>query len=144
MDGRRRIPRLVALLPLVAPALVALVAGLWTGLVRLGIDVDPLRPELASLHGPLLVWGFLGTQIGLERAVALRRRWPYLVPAATAAGAADTRAMIAVPVYVKGELAGVVSAINPADGGLFSAEDMEQLSFRAYLIGLVLADTHGL
>jgi putative methionine-R-sulfoxide reductase with GAF domain len=68
----------------------------------------------------------------------------YHNPVATAAGAADTRAMIAVPVYVKGELAGVVSAINPADGGLFSAQDMEQLSFRAYLIGLVLADTHGI
>jgi len=85
--GGRRIPRLVTLLPLVAPALVALLAGLWAGLLRLGIDVDPLRPELASLHGPLLVLGFLGTQIGLERAVALRRRWPYVVPAATAAGA---------------------------------------------------------
>lgn len=85
--GRRPIPRLVAFLPIVAPALVALLAGLWAGLLRLGIDVDPLSPELASLHGPLLVLGFLGTQIGLERAVALRRRWPYAVPATTAAGA---------------------------------------------------------
>jgi hypothetical protein len=44
---------------------------------------------LAGLHGPLLVLGFLGTQIGLERAVALRRRipWPYLAPTCAAAGA---------------------------------------------------------
>jgi hypothetical protein len=74
-------------LPLLAPALVALVAGLWTGLVRLGLDVPSPRPSLALMHGPLLVLGFLGTQIGLERAVALRRRWPYLAPAAAAAGA---------------------------------------------------------
>lgn len=66
---------------------MALLAGLWAGLLRLGLDVAPLRPSLAALHGPLLVLGFLGTQIGLERAVALRRRWPYLAPAATAAGA---------------------------------------------------------
>ena len=74
-------------LPLLAPALVALLAGLWAGLLRLGLDVPALRPALAGLHGPLLVLGFLGTQIGLERAVALRRRWPYVTPAAAAAGA---------------------------------------------------------
>jgi hypothetical protein len=68
-------------------ALVALLAGLWAGLLRLGLDVAPLRPELAGLHGPLLVLGFLGTQIGLERAVALRRSWPYVAPAAAGAGA---------------------------------------------------------
>lgn len=85
--GGRRVPRLVACLPFLAPALVALLAGLWAGLLRLGLDVAPLRPSLAALHGPLLVLGFLGTQIGLERAVALRRGWAYVAPAASAAGA---------------------------------------------------------
>ena len=79
--------RLVRRSPLLAVALVALLAGLWAGLLRLGLDVAPLRPELAGLHGPLLVLGFLGTQIGLERAVALRRSWPYVAPAAAGAGA---------------------------------------------------------
>lgn len=75
--------------PLLAAALVALLAGLWAGLLRLGFDLPPLRPALATEHGPLLVLGFLGTQIGLERAVALRRRlpWPYLAPVGAAAGA---------------------------------------------------------
>jgi len=45
---------------------------------------------------------------------------------------------------IGGRLAGVVSAINPRGGGLFSAEDLERLSFNAYLLGLILADTHGL
>lgn len=74
-------------LPLLAPALIALLAGLWAGLLRLGLDLPPLRPALAELHGPLLVLGFLGTLIGVERAVALRRRWPFAAPIATGAGA---------------------------------------------------------
>src|SRR5690349_19357344 len=84
--------RLLRRAPLLAAALVALLAGLWAGLLRLGLDLPRLRPALAAEHGPLLVLGFLGTQIGLERAVALgrharRRRWPYLAPSAAAAGA---------------------------------------------------------
>jgi hypothetical protein len=65
----------------------------------------------------------------------------YHHPVATDAGAADTLAMIAAPVYVRGDLVGVVSAINPAGRERFAAEDLETLSFGAYLIGLVLADT---
>jgi GAF domain-containing protein len=68
----------------------------------------------------------------------------YHHPAPTQAGAADTLAMIAVPVLVRGQLVGVLSAINPRGGGLFSAADLETLSFNAYLLGLILADTHGL
>jgi GAF domain-containing protein len=67
----------------------------------------------------------------------------YHHPAPADAGAADTRAMIAAPVYVRDHLAGVLSAINPAGGGLFSAGDLDALSFNAYLLGLILADTHG-
>jgi hypothetical protein len=74
-------------LPLLALAVVALVAGLWAGLLRLGLDIPQLRPALAGEHGPLLVLGFLGTQIGMERAVALRRGWAYVAPAAAGAGA---------------------------------------------------------
>jgi len=84
--ARRPPSRLLRRLPLLALALVALLAGLWAGLLRLGIDLPELRPALPGLHGPLLVLGFLGTQIGLERAVALRRPWPYLAPAAAGAG----------------------------------------------------------
>ena len=82
--------RLLRRAPLLAAALVALLAGLWAGLLRLGLDLPSLHPAVAAEHGPLLVLGFLGTQIGLERAVALgrlgRRRWPYLAPSAAAAG----------------------------------------------------------
>jgi hypothetical protein len=66
---------------------------------------------------------------------------PHYPPPSEAAG---TLAMIAVPVYVRQKLVGVVSAINPTSGGLFAADDLEKLSFNAYLLGLILADTHGL
>jgi GAF domain-containing protein len=52
-----------------------------------------------------------------------------------------TRAMVAAPVLVRGQVVGVVSAINPGGGGLFSADDIERISWKAYLIGLVLADS---
>jgi hypothetical protein len=54
-----------------ALVMVALLAGLWAGLLRLGWGWPALRPLLPSLHGPLMVSGFLGTLICLERGVAL-------------------------------------------------------------------------
>ncbi len=62
---------------LLAFAAVSLIAGLWAGAVRLGLDLPALNQELPSNHGPVMVVGFLGTLIALERAVALDRIWPY-------------------------------------------------------------------
>lgn len=60
--------------------MVALLTGIWAGLLRLGWDVPLLRPTLPGVHGPLMISGFLGTLIGLERAVAVNRRWAYAAP----------------------------------------------------------------
>lgn len=65
----------------------ALLAGLWAGLLRLGWPVPLPQPLLPAAHGPLMVSGFLGTLISLERAVALGRRWAYSVPGVTGCGA---------------------------------------------------------
>jgi hypothetical protein len=73
-------------LPMVAVGLLTLLGALAGGLVRLGWSV-PTVPGLVAFHGPLMVGGFLGTVIGLERAVAVGRRWAYLAPLATALGA---------------------------------------------------------
>ena len=62
---------------LLAFAAVSLLAGLWAGAARLGLDLPALNEELPSNHGPMMVVGFLGTLIALERAVALDRLWPY-------------------------------------------------------------------
>jgi len=74
--------------PLVLLGLVSLVAGVWGGLVRLPM-ILPLPGGGAnwiSFHGPLMVCGFLGTVIGLERAVGLPARWTYLAPVLTGTG----------------------------------------------------------
>lgn len=65
---------------------LALLAAMWAGLLRMGWAWPPLRPSLAAVHGPLMVSGFVGTLIGLERAVALRRDWCYLSPLLTGLG----------------------------------------------------------
>ncbi len=78
-------------------AILTLVAGLWAALLRLGWNLPWLQSNLALAHGPLMVGGFLGTLIGLERAVALGRFWAYLAPTFTAAGAVALVAGLAGP-----------------------------------------------
>ena len=74
--------------PLLALGLASLFCGVWAGLLRFGWNLPQGRANLIELHGPLMVFGFLGTVISLERAVALRRPWGYLAPLGTLAGAA--------------------------------------------------------
>lgn len=74
-------------LPMLVLGFLSLLLGLLAGEARLGWGVPLPRPELIALHGPLMVSGFLGTLIGLERAVAIGRRLVYLGPAASALGA---------------------------------------------------------
>jgi hypothetical protein len=65
-------------------AAINLVLGVAGGLARMGAP-GPRGPALA-LHGLLLVSGFFGTLISLERFIALRRPAWLLAPAASAAG----------------------------------------------------------
>jgi hypothetical protein len=74
-----------ARLPLAALGVLALLGALAGGLARLGWPV-PATAGLAAFHGPLMVGGFLGTVIGLERAVALGKAWPWTGPLATGLG----------------------------------------------------------
>jgi hypothetical protein len=66
--------------PLMALAMLALAAGLDAGLNRIGWLIPMPHPALAGAHGPLMIAGALGTIISIERAVALRRCWPYAAP----------------------------------------------------------------
>lgn len=72
--------------PLVLFAVLALLAGLWAGLIRIGWQWPAIRPALPMSHGPLMVSGFFGTLILVERSVALKRWWAYLGPAFSGAG----------------------------------------------------------
>ncbi|MDA8364482.1 MAG: hypothetical protein M0Z84_11875 [Gammaproteobacteria bacterium] len=74
-------------LPLLVLGFIALGLGVEAGLARLGWNVPLPYPGLTALHGPLMVSGFFGTLISLERAVALSKRWAYGAPLFTALGA---------------------------------------------------------
>ena len=88
---------------LLALAGLVLLAALWGGVARLGWDLPVPNEELPSLHGPLMVVGFLGTLIGLERAVALARIWPYGAPLFAGLGALS--ALAGLPISVGASLA---------------------------------------
>lgn len=72
---------------LVMLAGISLLTGLNAGLVRLGVWAPVASGRLADLHGPLMVLGFMGSLISLERAQALRNRLAYAAPALLGAGA---------------------------------------------------------
>jgi len=85
-EGTKRIARM----PLLLLGIGSLFCGVWGGLVRLPLNL-PLpggNANWLTFHGPLMVCGFLGTVIGLERAVGLKGRWAYMAPLLTGAGAA--------------------------------------------------------
>lgn len=84
--AQTRLGRIVFL----ALGMASLFAAIWGGLTRLPLNL-PLPADNANwltFHGPLMVCGFLGTVIGLERAVGLGNRWTYLAPLLTGGGAA--------------------------------------------------------
>lgn len=81
-SARRTWPRLL----LVIPAAALLVLGLVAGLLLMGLSLPMPSARLPELHSALMVFGFVGTLISLERAVALRKPWPYAAPVFLAAG----------------------------------------------------------
>ena len=58
--------------------LVSLVIGILSGLFRLGWSIP--MGEVAGEHGALMTGSFLGTLICLERIVALKKKWMYIIP----------------------------------------------------------------
>lgn len=103
-------PRLALLLL----GLAALLPGLGGGLARLGWGLPDAVAGAAAWHGPLMVSGFFGLLIALERAVALGGTWPYAGPVLTGAG---TLALLlagpaaAAPGFVLGSLTLVAATL---------------------------------
>lgn len=58
--------------------LISMVLGILSGLLRMGWTI-PMGPE-AGEHGAVMVGSFLGTLICLERIVALKKKWMYVIP----------------------------------------------------------------
>ena len=63
------------------PGGLALLLGLDAALLLLGLWAPLSFAEVAALHAPLMVFGFVGTLVVLERAVAARRVWGFAAPA---------------------------------------------------------------
>jgi len=68
------------------PAGVALLAGLNAGLLLLGLPAPVTTDRMPDTHGMVMVLGFVGTVVALERAVALRRRAGFGAPVLLGAG----------------------------------------------------------
>lgn len=65
---------------------ISLLAGLDGALLLLGVWSPVMSSRLSDWHGPLMVLGFVGTVICLERAVALGKKPGYLVPLVSGLG----------------------------------------------------------
>jgi hypothetical protein len=72
--------------PFLLLGFVALFAGTGAGLARLGYEMPDAVAGVAALHGPLMICGFFGVVIALERAVAIGRAWAYAAPALAGLG----------------------------------------------------------
>lgn len=82
--GNRPRPALRSVL--IVPAAVALLIGLDAALTLLGVWSPVRSSRWADAHGILMVLGFVGALIALERAVALARPWGFVAPVALSIG----------------------------------------------------------
>jgi len=99
-------------LPLLACAIGSLVLGVLAGLLRAGVAVPVATGEHVAAHALLMIGGFFGTVVSLERAVALGRGWATAAPLASALGA--------VALWV-GAPAGWVAGLQLAAGAVLVA-----------------------
>jgi hypothetical protein len=88
---------------LIGLAGISLLTGIWAGLARMGWLLPLPTDQLVEVHGPLMVVGFLGVLIGLERAVALQRGWAYAIP--VCAGLSAVLALLGAPLQIYASLA---------------------------------------
>jgi hypothetical protein len=101
--------------PLLVLGFAGLLVGAGAGLARLGWSVPAAAAAVASLHGPLMICGFFGVIISLERAVAIGRYWAYLGPLFGGAGCVAAIAgasTIAALFFVAGGLVLLAASID--------------------------------
>lgn len=96
-------------IPMLVLGFVSLAFGIGSGLLRFGWNFPLPSASLASFHGPLMVCGFLGTVISLERAVAIGQRWAYLGPFSAALG--GVALITGLPWFIGASLVAVASSI---------------------------------
>lgn len=65
---------------------LSMLAGLDAALILLGVPAPVTTDRLPEVHGMVMVFGFVGTLVCLERAIALARPLGYLAPALLGVG----------------------------------------------------------
>lgn len=65
-------------IPILLFALTCLLAGIWSGLTRMGWTLTAL--PIAPHHGAIMVGGFLGTLIALEKIIPINKKYLYAIP----------------------------------------------------------------
>ncbi len=110
---------------------IACLTGLMTAFARIGLSPFAQSHELVSVHGALMVFGFLGTAIGMERGVAYHAgsashpSWGLIAPLLGALGVVSTFVLALIP---------TLPQWWPAIPGAFWAASMFELS--AVYIGI--------
>jgi hypothetical protein len=122
-------------LVVLALAGLGLLAGLTGALVLVGVvapeSLGETGSRLAAGHGLLMVLGFLGTLIALERAVALGRPWGYAAP--VAAGLGGLGLLVGLPAPGPGLLFAVAGG---SFVGMYVAFDRIERSLQTTIQGL--------
>lgn len=95
--------------PIMLLAGLAMVAGLDAALLLLGVPAPVTTDRLPDAHGMLMVLGFVGTLVCLERAVALGRAVGHLAPALLGLGALLLLAPVPLAVGRTGLLLGMLA-----------------------------------
>ncbi len=86
-----------------------MLAGLDAALLLIGVPAPVSADRLPDVHGMLMVLGFVGTLVCLERAVALARPLGYLAPALLGLGGLLLLAPVPLAVGRTGLLLGMVA-----------------------------------
>jgi len=73
-------------LPLMLTGIITLLIAIYGGLQRMAWDLPVISTVIPLAHGQLMVGGFLGTVITLERAVVIKKFWSFLGPIFTGIG----------------------------------------------------------
>ncbi|MCC6298732.1 MAG: hypothetical protein IT314_05510 [Anaerolineales bacterium] len=118
-------------IPFLALGIFSLLLALWAGLMRLGWQLPALTPSLALAHGPLMISGFLGTLITLERAVAIKQKWMYLPPLLAGLGGLLTLLIHSLPL-------GPILLTLASLGGIFILAEMTRRETALHTITMLL------